>query len=118
MYRALLLPFRRALPSAHSSPRTLFLGAKLTSATAPAVSRRNKTPTNASMAAPAPTVAALAVESDEVSYPHFAAFKIHGTGRRKTAVARVGLIEGTGKIFINDSTLEDYFQKQALMIQV
>ena len=70
------------------------------------------------MAAPAPTVAALAVESDEVSYPHFAAFKIHGTGRRKTAVARVGLIEGTGKIFINDSTLEDYFQKQALMIQV
>ena len=118
MYRALFLPFRRVLPSAHSSPRTLFLGARLTSATAPAVSRRNKAPTNASMAAPAPTVAALAVESDEVSYPHFAAFKIHGTGRRKTAVARVGLIEGTGKIFINDLTLEDYFQKQALMIQV
>ena len=70
------------------------------------------------MAAPAPIVAALAVESEEVSYPHFAAFKIHGTGRRKTAVARVGLIEGSGKIFINELTLEDYFQRQALMIQV
>ena len=32
-----------------------------------------------------------------------------GTGRRKTAVARVRLADGTGKIVINDRSLEDYF---------
>ena len=32
-----------------------------------------------------------------------------GTGRRKTAVARVRLKAGTGKITINDRTLEDFF---------
>src|SRR5262245_38243514 len=32
-----------------------------------------------------------------------------GTGRRKTSVARVRLIEGTGKISINDRDLDDYF---------
>jgi small subunit ribosomal protein S9 len=32
-----------------------------------------------------------------------------GTGRRKTSVARVRLCEGTGKISINDRSLEDYF---------
>ncbi len=32
-----------------------------------------------------------------------------GTGRRKTAVARVRLYDGTGKITINDRTLESYF---------
>jgi small subunit ribosomal protein S9 len=32
-----------------------------------------------------------------------------GTGRRKTSVARVRLIEGTGKILINHRELNDYF---------
>ena len=32
-----------------------------------------------------------------------------GTGRRKTAVARVRLVEGSGKITINGRTLEDFF---------
>jgi len=32
-----------------------------------------------------------------------------GTGRRKTSVARVRLIEGTGKILINHRQLNDYF---------
>lgn len=32
-----------------------------------------------------------------------------GTGRRKTAVARVRLIPGTGNITINDRTFEDFF---------
>jgi small subunit ribosomal protein S9 len=32
-----------------------------------------------------------------------------GTGRRKTAVARVRLYDGTGKITINGRTLESYF---------
>jgi small subunit ribosomal protein S9 len=32
-----------------------------------------------------------------------------GTGRRKTAVARVRLADGSGKIVINDRPLESYF---------
>ena len=32
-----------------------------------------------------------------------------GTGRRKTAVARVRIIEGTGRILINDRELPEYF---------
>jgi small subunit ribosomal protein S9 len=32
-----------------------------------------------------------------------------GTGRRKTAIARVRLADGTGKILINDRPLESYF---------
>ena len=33
-----------------------------------------------------------------------------GTGRRKTSVARVRIRAGSGKITINDRTLEDYFK--------
>ncbi len=32
-----------------------------------------------------------------------------GTGRRKTAVARVKLVKGKGKIIINNRTAKDYF---------
>jgi small subunit ribosomal protein S9 len=32
-----------------------------------------------------------------------------GTGRRKTAVARIYLTEGSGKVTINDRPLEEYF---------
>jgi len=32
-----------------------------------------------------------------------------GTGRRKTSVARIRLLDGTGKITINGRQLEDYF---------
>ena len=35
-------------------------------------------------------------------------------GRRKTAVARVRLTSGTGKIVINGRAFEDYFKTQAL----
>ena len=38
----------------------------------------------------------------------------HALGRRKTAVARVYLSEGTGNIVINDRPLEDYFKEEAL----
>ncbi|KAB0576687.1 small subunit ribosomal protein S9 [Fusobacterium naviforme] len=34
--------------------------------------------------------------------------KYYGTGRRKTSVARVYLVPGTGKITINKRDLEDY----------
>src|SRR3989344_5159329 len=35
---------------------------------------------------------------------------IEGIGRRKTAVARVRLFKGEGKIFVGDRALKDYFQ--------
>lgn len=35
-------------------------------------------------------------------------------GRRKTAVARVRMTPGTGKIVVNGRTFEDYFKTQAL----
>ncbi|WP_372366365.1 30S ribosomal protein S9 [Candidatus Uabimicrobium sp. HlEnr_7] len=34
---------------------------------------------------------------------------IWGTGRRKTSVARVRLLNGSGKIVINGKTMEEYF---------
>ena len=36
----------------------------------------------------------------------------YGTGRRKAAIARVRLYEGTGKIIINDKPVEAYFTKE------
>lgn len=36
----------------------------------------------------------------------------YGTGRRKTAAARVFLRSGTGKIIINDRTLDQYFGRE------
>jgi small subunit ribosomal protein S9 len=38
-----------------------------------------------------------------------------GTGRRKTAVARVFLREGTGKIVVNGKDLKDYFATEDQM---
>lgn len=37
---------------------------------------------------------------------------VWGTGRRKSAVARVRIAPGTGKIEINGRTLNDYFTKE------
>jgi small subunit ribosomal protein S9 len=37
----------------------------------------------------------------------------YGTGRRKSATARVRLIPGTGKVSINSRTLEDYIGGRA-----
>ncbi len=37
-----------------------------------------------------------------------------GTGRRKTATARVNLVEGTGAWIVNKVALEDYIQSEAL----
>ncbi len=39
---------------------------------------------------------------------HTPAF-FYGTGRRKTAIARVRLIAGSGEIVVNDRTLEQHF---------
>ena len=37
------------------------------------------------------------------------ASKFWGTGRRKTATARVRLLKGEGKVFVNGRPIEDYF---------
>jgi small subunit ribosomal protein S9 len=42
----------------------------------------------------------------------------YGTGRRKTAVARVRLYPGTGNFSINDKALEEYFPREADRLQV
>lgn len=36
----------------------------------------------------------------------------YGTGRRKSAIARVYATKGTGKITVNSKTLEDYFGRK------
>jgi small subunit ribosomal protein S9 len=40
------------------------------------------------------------------------------TGRRKTAIARVRLIPGTGTIVINERTLEDYFPRPTSRMRI
>lgn len=42
----------------------------------------------------------------------------YGTGRRKEAVARVRLLPGTGKIFINGRTIDEYFGLETLKLIV
>ena len=38
----------------------------------------------------------------------------YGTGRRKTSVARVRLVQGQGKIIVNKKELNDYFGRKTL----
>ena len=47
------------------------------------------------------------------SKPYF-----YGTGRRKSSVARVRVINGTGKITINDRDIDDYFGLETLKLIV
>lgn len=47
----------------------------------------------------------------------FAAQRVMGTGRRKSAVARVVLLHGTGQIIINNRTAQDYLQGNPLWLQ-
>ena len=42
----------------------------------------------------------------------------YGTGRRKSAVARVWLAPGTGKILVNERGFEDYFPIPSLRTQI
>ncbi|MDD2724082.1 MAG: 30S ribosomal protein S9 [Methylovulum sp.] len=41
-----------------------------------------------------------------------AAAQYYGTGRRKSAIARVYATKGTGKIIINTKAIEDYFGRK------
>ena len=36
-------------------------------------------------------------------------YSFYGTGRRKSSIARVRLVEGTGKITINGKNIDEYF---------
>lgn len=47
------------------------------------------------------------------SNPYF-----YGTGRRKKSVARVRIYPGTGKITINDRSIDDYFGLETLKLIV
>ncbi len=43
---------------------------------------------------------------------------IRTTGRRKTAVANVRLVPGTGTVTVNDRTLEDYFPRDTSRMRI
>ena len=47
-----------------------------------------------------------------------AKMQYQGTGRRKSSVARVRLIPGTGKITVNKKDLEDYFGMEIVKREV
>ncbi len=42
---------------------------------------------------------------------------VQATGRRKSAVARVRLYDGTGRVTLNGRALEDYFPQPALRLR-
>ncbi|MBL0701846.1 MAG: 30S ribosomal protein S9 [Spiroplasma sp.] len=42
----------------------------------------------------------------------------YGTGRRKSSVARVRMVSGTGKIIVNNHTIEDYMPSPTLLIDL
>ena len=44
--------------------------------------------------------------------------QVHALGRRKSAVARVYLTEGTGKITINKRDLKEYFPSELVQFVV
>jgi small subunit ribosomal protein S9 len=50
----------------------------------------------------------------DIKIPEVQAPKHLGTGRRKSAVARVRLTAGTGKILVNSRSFENYFPTEAL----
>lgn len=39
----------------------------------------------------------------------------YGTGKRKSAIAKVWLFQGTGRVFVNNLSKEDYFQSPLLI---
>ena len=42
----------------------------------------------------------------------------YGTGRRKSSIARVRIMEGSGKITINNTDIEEYFGMETLKVIV
>ena len=54
----------------------------------------------------------------DIKLPEAKAPQHLGTGRRKTAVARVRLAGGTGKIVVNGRPFENYFPMESLRVMV
>ena len=52
----------------------------------------------------------------DIKPPEHKAPEYNGTGRRKTAVARVRLANGTGKIVVNGRAFENYFPLESLRV--
>ena len=52
----------------------------------------------------------------DIKLPEVKSSTYIGTGRRKTAVARVRLASGTGKILINGRPFENYFPLESLRV--
>ena len=52
----------------------------------------------------------MAKKSDKIYF--------YGTGRRKSSIARVRITEGTGKITINNTDIEEYFGMETLKVIV
>jgi len=50
--------------------------------------------------------------------PSKAPKSFHAVGKRKTAVARIWLTSGEGKIVVNDRTHSDYFGREALRMVI
>ena len=44
--------------------------------------------------------------------------ELYGTGRRKSSIARVRIVPGTGKITINDRDIDDFFGLETLKVVV
>jgi len=42
----------------------------------------------------------------------------YGTGRRKSSIARVRMVSGTGKIIVNNQNVEDYMPSPMLLIDL
>ena len=47
-----------------------------------------------------------------------AEIKYYATGRRKTSVARVTLISGTGQILVNQKPVDSYFPRETLRMMI
>jgi len=52
----------------------------------------------------------------DIKIPEIKAPQYLGTGRRKSAVARVRLISGSGKLLINGRAFENYFPLESLRV--
>jgi|SRR5690606_22252401 len=44
--------------------------------------------------------------------------QLYGTGRRKTSVARVRLVRGSGRVIVNGKELDEYFPRPVLQMLV
>jgi small subunit ribosomal protein S9 len=58
----------------------------------------------------APTIVIKKSKASEAKHP----IKFYGTGRRKSAAARVWISPGTGKIVVNDRDVKEYFARPVL----